>query len=68
MIISNTILLLCLSAILMIYVVYLLIKINRMNKQNSILKQEYNALETKFNSVELEDIKYKINPHLFKTS
>jgi LytS/YehU family sensor histidine kinase len=50
----------------MIYVVYLLIKINRMNKQNSILKQEYNALETKFNSVELEDIKYKINPHLFK--
>lgn len=66
MMISSTILLSSLSVILMTYVIYLLIKINRMNKQNSLLLKEYKALETKFNSVELEDIKYKINPHLFK--
>ena len=66
MTISSTILLSSLSVILMIYVVYLLIKLNRMNKQNNLLQKEYKSLETKFNSVELEDIKYKINPHLFK--
>ncbi len=64
--ISSTILLSSLSTLLTICVVYLLIKINRINKQNSLLQKEYKALETKFNSVELEDIKYKINPHLFK--
>lgn len=44
----------------------MLFKINRINKQNNILQKEYKVLETKFNSIELEDIKYKINPHLFK--
>ena len=64
--ISNTILLLCLSAVLFSYVVYLLIKIKSINHQNNLLRKEYKTLEAKFNSVELEDIKYKINPHLFK--
>lgn len=66
MMISTTILLSSLSALLMICVVYLLIKINHINKKNSLLQKEYKILETKFNSVELEDLKYKINPHLFK--
>lgn len=66
MIISNTIFLSSLSIILIMYVIYLLIKINCINKQKNILQKEYKVLETKFNSVELEDIKYKINPHLFK--
>jgi len=66
MMISSTILLASLSALLAICVIYLLIKLNRISKQNSLLQKEYKALETKFNSVELEDIKYKINPHLFK--
>lgn len=66
MMITSTILLISLSAILMACVVYLLVKINRINKQNNLLQKEYKVLETKFNSVELEDIKYKINPHLFK--
>lgn len=64
--ISSTILLLGLSAALFSYVVYLWIKIKSINNQNNLLQKEYKALETKFNSVELEDIKYKINPHLFK--
>ncbi len=64
--ISSTILLLCLSAALFSYVVYLWIKIKSINTQNNLLQNEYKTLETKFNSVELEDIKYKINPHLFK--
>lgn len=63
---STTILLSSLSALLMLFVVYLLIKTNRMHQKNSQLQKEYKALETKFNSVELEDIKYRINPHLFK--
>ncbi|MBC7695093.1 MAG: histidine kinase [Burkholderiales bacterium] len=66
MIISNIILLSSLSAILLSYIAYLLIKINRINKKNSLLQNDYKVLETKFNSIELEDIKYKINPHLFK--
>ena len=64
--ISSAILLSGLSTILILYVVYLLIKINRIKKQNNLLQKEHKALETKINSIELEDVKYKINPHLFK--
>lgn len=64
--ITGTIFFSGLSIVLTGYIIYLLIKIRRMNKQNSFLQKEYKILESKFNSVELEDIKYKINPHLFK--
>ncbi len=66
MMITGTIFFSGLSIVLTGYIIYLLIKIRRMNKQNSFLQKEYKILESKFNSVELEDIKYKINPHLFK--
>jgi len=66
MMISDTILLLCLSTALLGYIVYLWIKIDRITKKNNLLQNECKVLETKFNSIELEDIKYKINPHLFK--
>ncbi|MBI3520411.1 MAG: histidine kinase [Bacteroidetes bacterium] len=66
MYISNTILLSGLSFILAGYIIYLLLKINRMNAHAKKLQTDYKALETKINSVELEDLKYKINPHLFK--
>lgn len=66
MTISNTTLLLNLSAILIVYVIYLLIKIHSINKKNEKLQKDFKVLETKINSVELEDLKYKINPHLFK--
>lgn len=66
MIISNTILLLSLSGTLVAYIIYLWIKINRIKIQNKKIQEDFNVLETKFNSIELEDLKYKINPHLFK--
>jgi LytS/YehU family sensor histidine kinase len=66
MIITGTIFFSGLSLALGSYVVYLLIKIKRIHNRNSILQKEYKILESKFNSAELEDIKYKINPHLFK--
>lgn len=66
MIISTTILLLNLSAILIVYIIYLLVKINRITNQNKKIQEDFKVLETKINSVELEDLKYKINPHLFK--
>lgn len=66
MVVSNNILLLSLSAGLSAYIVYLLLKINRINKRNEKTQSDFKILEAKINSVELEDLKYKINPHLFK--
>ena len=66
MMITGTLFFASLSFALMAYVVYLSVNIHRIKKHNNLLRKEYKALETKFNSVELEDIKYKINPHLFK--
>lgn len=66
MTISDTTLLLSLSACLAMTVVFLLIKIRHLSKQKDKIQSDYKILETKINSVELEDLKYKINPHLFK--
>lgn len=66
MFISTKILLASLSFILAGYIVYLLFKLNSLNKQKDKLQSDYKVLENKINSVELEDLKYKINPHLFK--
>ncbi len=66
MFISDTIIFFVISASLAAYIVYLLIRINRISRQKNKLQEENKALETKLNSVELEDLKYKINPHLFK--
>lgn len=46
--------------------IYLLIYIKRLNKRKHKLQQEFNVLENKLQSADLEDLKYKINPHLFK--
>lgn len=66
MYISNTTLLATLSVILTGYIVYLLSKIKRITNQKNKIQEDFNVLEKKINSVELEDLKYKINPHLFK--
>ncbi|MBA4242012.1 MAG: histidine kinase [Sphingobacteriaceae bacterium] len=66
MFISNTILITLIFSILIGYIIFLLIKINRISTQKNKLQADYKVLETKLNSVELEDLKYKINPHLFK--
>lgn len=66
MYISNTTLLATLAVILTGYIVYLLSKIKRITNQKNKIQEDFNVLEKKINSVELEDLKYKINPHLFK--
>lgn len=66
MYISNTILLILLSSVLTGYIVYLLIKLRRITHQKNKIQDDFKLLETKINSLELEDLKYKINPHLFK--
>lgn len=66
MYISNTILLILLSSTLTGYIVYLLIKLKRITNQKNKIQDDFKLLETKINSLELEDLKYKINPHLFK--
>ncbi|MBL7911529.1 MAG: histidine kinase [Bacteroidia bacterium] len=52
--------------LLMGYIVYLWIKAKRLNKIHQKLQSDLKILENKVNSFELEGIKYKINPHLFK--
>jgi LytS/YehU family sensor histidine kinase len=42
------------------------VKENRLNKTHQKLQSDFKVLENKINSFELEGIKYKINPHLFK--
>lgn len=52
--------------LLMGYIVYLWLKAKRLNKAHQKLRSDLKVLENKVNSFELEGIKYKINPHLFK--
>lgn len=66
MFISSTILITLLFSILIGSIVFLLVKINRISNQKNKLQADYKILENKINAVELEDLKYKINPHLFK--
>ncbi|MGZ3901019.1 MAG: sensor histidine kinase [Bacteroidia bacterium] len=52
--------------ILLAWIVYLLIKTKQLAKSNQQRQLDYKLLENKINSIELESVKYKINPHLFK--
>jgi LytS/YehU family sensor histidine kinase len=52
--------------LLSVYIIYLWVKASRLKKINEKLRSDLNHLENKINSVELEGIRYKINPHLFK--
>lgn len=45
---------------------YLLYKNNRLKQQHKQLHTEFKVLESKINAIELEGLKYKIEPHLFK--
>lgn len=47
-------------------VTYLYIKNKRIIKKNDQLISEFNSLESKINAIELDGLKYKIEPHLFK--
>jgi len=47
-------------------VVYLIFKNAVIHQKNQQLINDYKVLEGKISSIELDDIKYKMNPHLFK--
>jgi LytS/YehU family sensor histidine kinase len=67
MYISETILITLFVAVpLVVYIVYLWLKAKRSQEHYQKLQQEFNVLETKLNSLELEGLRYKVNPHLFK--
>ncbi len=60
------ILLLCFCAILIGCVAYLWYKNDRLKKHHQQLHTEFKVLESKINAIELDGLKYKIEPHLFK--
>jgi LytS/YehU family sensor histidine kinase len=47
-------------------VVYLIFRNAAIHQKNQQLINDYKVLEGKISSIELDDIKYKMNPHLFK--
>src|SRR6478609_3558248 len=47
-------------------IIYLLFKNHLAAKKNEALVTDFKLLETKINSIELDGLKYKIEPHLFK--
>jgi LytS/YehU family sensor histidine kinase len=52
--------------LLLAVIVWLVTRINRAPVQDSAMQQRQEDLEDKVHSLELERIKYKLNPHLFK--
>lgn len=61
----STCILLLLVASLMIFLVY---KLKQEQIQKKLLADDYRQMEIKLHSLELETIKYKLNPHLFKNT
>lgn len=67
MFVSKTIMCFLGSIVLLaFYIVYLWLKAKKLKQEHQKLQADFTILETKINSLELEGIKYKINPHLFK--
>lgn len=48
------------------YVVYLKLKYAKVAKSNQDINKRYSALEAKVNTLQLETLESKLNPHLFK--
>lgn len=49
-------------------VIWFAYRLKKEKRAKALLEERYNELELKVNSFELEDIKYKLNPHLFKNT
>jgi LytS/YehU family sensor histidine kinase len=47
-------------------IVYLLIRLSKSEKKKKEIKTKFQQLETKINTLELETLESKLNPHLFK--
>jgi LytS/YehU family sensor histidine kinase len=67
MFISKTVIvLLCCIASLIGVIIYLLFSANRSTKKKQELLTDFKLLESKISAIELDGLKYKIEPHLFK--
>ncbi|MBC7863379.1 MAG: histidine kinase [Bacteroidia bacterium] len=66
---ETTFLIICATVIVLFLMggtFYLFLKNKKISEQNKQLLNENKTLEGKLNAIELDSIKYKINPHLFK--
>lgn len=52
--------------ILILCIIYLLVKLNNAQKRKNEIESKFQLLETKINSLELQFLESKLNPHLFK--
>lgn len=64
---SISVLVFLLTVSCLLIILYAL-RLRKERKQKKIIEEKYNELEIKVNSLELESIKYKLNPHLFKNT
>jgi len=47
-------------------IVYLIIRINKLDREKRTLKENYQDIKEKYNQIELENLDSRLNPHLFK--
>lgn len=59
---------LAISLISVSVIVWIFLRLKKSEKLKNSLEIKYTELELKVNSLELESIKYKLNPHLFKNT
>ncbi len=53
-------------AILLGIIIYLLVKLSRSNKQKNDIEARFQQVESQVNSLQLETLESRLNPHLFK--
>lgn len=65
---SNTIqyFILAIGLLLVLLVIYLIIRLKNTEKKKEIAETRFNQLEGKINTLQLETLESKLNPHLFK--
>jgi LytS/YehU family sensor histidine kinase len=51
---------------MLITIIYLLVNLSRSEKKRRVTEDKFNHLEDKINSLELQNLESKLNPHLFK--
>ncbi len=67
-IISNTILIILGIALVLSAIVFLVFYLLKAQKQAKLQEEKYKELELKMQSMEVENFKHKLNPHLFKNT
>jgi len=50
------------------FALWLFLRFQKERREKKLLKEKYSELEIKVHALELETIKYKLNPHLFKNT